>query len=130
MISDRLYLIIYYICKAGCISGAFAIRFDRQTLTALHCTNHKTKKLVIVTTFLTRSWLIASIFITAKEFRHGGINEFVVKLLFTLCGVIVFIILSIAVQHVDDLMILTNLALGLLQDTQGNFLNLLNDLNF
>lgn len=120
MISDRLYHIVYYVCKIGCAFGSFAIRFDRNTRTLLRCTKPNVTKKILFTTFLTRVVAACSIVFTAQSFLYGDINQFVLKLLFTVCEIILLIILSLPVKHVDDIMILINLALGLLQDTQGN----------
>lgn len=119
MISDRLYLITYYICRVGCIFGSFAIKLDPKNRVLLRCDDPKVKIMCNITTFLNNLRTSTSIFLTIKSLLDGDINQFVLKLLFTISGAILQVIQSIALNHVDDIILLVNLALGLLDDTQG-----------
>lgn len=124
MISDRLYIITDYICRAGLLCGSFEIRLDSKNRVLLHCNYPKVKIMCWISNFLTRLWALTAVGITTKAFLDGDVNQFVVKLLFIICGAIVIIIKSIATSHVDDIVLLVNMALGLLHDTQGSFLKI------
>lgn len=119
MISDRLNFIFDFISKIGCLCGSFAIKFDPENRKFLYCDIPKLRKRFLINALFYRFWLTTSVALTVKAFLDEDLNQCVLKLLFTICGVLVLIIQSIAVNHVEDIMILVNLNFGFLHDTQG-----------
>lgn len=107
MLSNRLYILLFLSFNIGCKCGSFAIKFDQKHLTFYHSTEIQDTHRVYRNTSMSIVWLLFAIWFTVKESLYGD-SKFTLKLLYTICLLIVVMAYLVMHTFLQDLTSLLN----------------------